>query len=84
MKNQLTEDQKIVKRANQIARQHGYLRATNITRGTQDRFIKTTAFGYRKCSDGQYVPKAYLNNFGWKNTYYQHAECFVEVAVSLA
>ena len=29
--------------------------------------------GYRKKYTGEYVPKAYIRNFGWKNTYYQHA-----------
>lgn len=36
-------------------------------------------FGYRKYTTGEYVHKAYRRNFGWKNTYYQHAECTVEV-----
>lgn len=30
-------------------------------------------YGYRKKTTDQYVPNAYLRNFGWKNTYYQRA-----------
>ena len=33
-----------------------------------------TRCGFRKNTTGEYVPNAYRNNFGWKNTYYQHAE----------
>lgn len=34
---------------------------------------KIVLYGRRKYSTGQYVPNAYLRNFGWKNTYYQRA-----------
>jgi len=67
------------KKANSIARRHGHGMATAIILGTEDRVISHTRYGYRKCSDGQYVPNAYLANFGWKNTYYQHAETVVEI-----
>ncbi len=66
----------IQKIANTIARGNGKGRATSI------RFnpaitapkIKHTSYGYRKYTTGEYVPNAYLKNFGWKNTYYQQAE----------
>ncbi len=65
--------------ANSIAREHGHGIATEIKIGRQDRIIDYTIYGYRKKTTGEYVPKAYLRNFGWKNTYYQHAKCVVEV-----
>lgn len=65
--------------ANRTARKHGYGTATFVVIGSQDRILATTSYGYRKQTTGEYVPKKYLQNFGWKNTYYQHAECDVEV-----
>ena len=65
------------KRANQIARQAGYGTATEIIFGDAEKVVSHTSYGYRKETTGEYVPKAYLNNFGWKNTYYQHAETVV-------
>ena len=69
----------IQKIGNSIARQNGC--------GTADKIVfkPVTCFfvsdhidrGYRKYTTGQYVPKKYLSNFGWKNTYYQHAETTV-------
>lgn len=61
--------------ANSIAKRGGYGKATDIllSPGGQSKIIKTTSYGYRKCTNNQYVPKAYLRNFGWKNTYYQNA-----------
>ena len=38
--------------------------------------------GYRKNTTDQYVPNAYLYNFGWKNTYYQHARLVITFATS--
>lgn len=35
--------------------------------------------GYRKNTTGEYVPNSYLNNFGWKNTYYQHASLYITI-----
>lgn len=65
------------KRANIIARQHGYGRATKIVKGDADRVVSHVAYGYRKYSTGAYVPNAYRLKFGWKNTYYQCAETTV-------
>ena len=59
---------------------HGAGRATEIRLGEHDRVLAHTRRGYRKSSTGEYVAKAYLANFGWKNTYYQHAKTVVEVA----
>jgi hypothetical protein len=68
--------------ANKIARSGSYLRATDIILGTQNRIISHINYGYRKRTTGQYVPNAYMRNFGWKNTYYQSAETVVEVNVN--
>lgn len=65
--------------ANSIARKHGHGRATSIVVGSENRVVSSTPCGYRKKTTGEYVPKKYLANFGWKNTYYQHAECVVEI-----
>ena len=35
--------------------------------------VRSVSPGYRKKTTNEYVPKKYLSNFGWKNTYYQHA-----------
>ncbi len=69
------------KRANTIARRYGHGTATEVRLGTEDRVVDHTRYGYRKYTTGQYVPNAYLNNFGWKNTYYQAAETVVEIRV---
>lgn len=61
------------KMANIIARQNGYGSATEIVRGDDNKVISHTRYGYRKYTTGEYVPNSYLSNFGWKNTYYQHA-----------
>lgn len=65
--------------ANSIARKHGHGMATEIALGTADRVIDSKRFGWRKYTTGEYVPNAYRSNFGWKNTYYQKAECVVEI-----
>ncbi len=70
----------IIKRANQIARAAGYGRATAIEFGRENKIVKRQSPGYRKYSTGEYVAKAYLANFGWKNTYYQHAITIVMLA----
>ena len=65
--------------ANAVARSEGFQRATEIRPGPETKILDYTRFGYRKYTTGQYVPNAYLNNFGWKNTYYQHAKTVVQV-----
>ena len=67
------------RRANSIARKYGRNRATEVILGTEDRMAEYLPFGYRKYTTGQYVPNAYRRNFGWKNTYYQHAKVVVEL-----
>lgn len=66
-------------KANRIARQEGYGKATQIVIGTQNRVLSHISYGYRKITTGEYVPNAYRANFGWKNTYYQGAETIVEI-----
>jgi hypothetical protein len=75
---------KTQKLANIIARKNGYGKATEVIIDTSlpkgtGRVLKHINRGYRKCSNGEYVSNAYLNNFGWKNTYYQHAVTIVAV-----
>lgn len=72
---------KALKTANQIARRAGYNRATKILVGNDSKVIGNTPYGYRKITTGEYVPHSYRSNFGWKNTYYQHAECIVIVNI---
>lgn len=68
--------------ANVVARRHGHGKATKIILGNTNRVVDHTPYGYRKYTTGQYVPKAYLSKFGWKNTYYQSAETIVEVDIN--
>ena len=65
------------KRANSVARRAGYGSATSIIIGDGDKVISHTPYGYRKRTTGEYVSNSYRNKFGWKNTYYQHAETVV-------
>jgi hypothetical protein len=65
--------------ANSIARSYGYGSATKIVRGKENKVVDHVRYGYRKNTTDEYVPNAYLSNFGWKNTYYQHAETTVMV-----
>lgn len=65
--------------ANSIARKSGYGSATEIIRGEKDCVVSHTDYGYRKITTDEYVPNSYRSNFGWKNTYYQHAETVVSV-----
>jgi len=76
---------KLQKLANSIARQKGYGSATEVLFGNcfQAEVIDRTDYGYRKKTTGQYVPKKYLMNFGWKNTYYQHAETVILLPFSI-
>lgn len=63
----------IQRNANKIARNHKFGKATDIVFGDQDKVIYRVSPGFRKFTTGEYVPNAYRNNFGWKNTYYQKA-----------
>ncbi len=72
----------IQKWANSIARRAGYGTATEIIINPDCKVagvLKHTRYGYRKKTTGEYVPKKYIQNFGWKNTYYQCAETVVEL-----
>lgn len=71
--------------ANTVARKCGYGRATEIVfEDVPSPYVKGhTSYGWRKYTTGEYVPMAYLINFGWKNTYYQHAETVVVLPTSL-
>ena len=53
--------------------------ATKLIPGEKLEIVHHLDFGYRKKTTGEYVPNKYLNNFGWKNTYYQHAVNEVEI-----
>lgn len=66
-------------KANIIARKAGYGTATAIVLGDENKVVSHVPYGWRKYSTGEYVPNAYRNNFGWKNTYYQAAETTVMV-----
>ena len=66
-------------KANSIARQAGFGRATKVVMGDCDTVVNHVFYGYRKRSTGEYVSNAYRTNFGWKNTYYQSAETVVMV-----
>lgn len=62
--------------ANAIARKFGYGVATEVVVDptlTTPCVLKRVSYGYRKVTTGEYVPNAYRQNFGWKNTYYQPA-----------
>lgn len=70
---------KINRYANAIARREGCGSADEILfRPTLSGYVSDhTPYGYRKKTTGEYVPNSYRSNFGWKNTYYQHAETVV-------
>lgn len=57
--------------------------ATKIIKGNKLDVVDITQFGYRKNTTNEYVPNAYRANFGWKNTYYQAAECIVSIPENL-
>ena len=67
------------RKANAFARRVGRGSATSITFGDEDKFLGYTRCGYRKTTTGEYVSNAYRAKFGWKNTYYQHAECDIQL-----
>jgi hypothetical protein len=81
MKVENMKKRKPIKTANQIARTYRHGRATEIIVGDDSRCLTAVSCGYRKYTTGQYVSNAYRNNFGWKNTYYQHAKCKVMVNI---
>ena len=72
--------------ANIIARKAGCGRATTIEfEDVESGYVKDHInYGYRKCSTGEYVPKKYLSNFGWKNTFYQEAQTVVVLPIKYA
>lgn len=72
---------KLVIKANSIARQHHCGKATEIEIGNENKIISFVSCGYRKYTTGEYVSNAYRANFGWKNTYYQTAQCKVMVQI---
>ena len=68
--------------ANSVARRAGYGKATEIIinpKAKKARVVKHIDYGYVKNTTGEYVPMSYINNFGWKNCHYQHAETIVEL-----
>jgi hypothetical protein len=70
--------------ANIIARKNGYGKATEVVITDKipvgmGKVITRIEPGYRKKTTGEYVPNAYRNNFGWKNTYYQFAITVVAI-----
>jgi hypothetical protein len=71
--------------ANSVARKNGYGTATTILFGNINApfILERTPSGYRKYTTGEYVSSAYRANFGWKNTYYQHAKTTVVLPFSL-
>lgn len=71
--------------ANSIARGYGRGKATEFTvvlGGDRVKVKENRRPGYRKNTTGEYVPHAYLSNFGWKNTFYQHAVFEIEIPFS--
>jgi hypothetical protein len=69
--------------ANYLAKKAGFNRATKILQdaGQPVGVVESQSYGYRKWTTGEYVPNKYRANFGWKNTYYQHAVCIVNIGV---
>ena len=59
--------------ANAVARNFSCGSATEIVPWHRIGLVKRIEPGHRKNTTGEYVPNAYLCNFGWKNTFYQHA-----------
>lgn len=65
--------------ANREARKNGNSVATKIIEGAETGVISAISYGYRKNTTDEYVPNSYMNKFGWKNCYYQHAEVIVAI-----
>ena len=74
-----TYEERIQMKGNKVARSYGCGFATKVMIGKENKLLKRTEPGYRKKTTGEYVSKAYLKNFGWKNTYYQCAITEVEI-----
>lgn len=66
-------------RANSVARKGRCGYANEIVIGTRREVVKHIRYGFRKYTTGEYVPNKYRANFGWKNTYYQHAITAVSI-----
>jgi hypothetical protein len=79
LKEVIKKYKRIEQFANSIARKNGHSIATEIVAGAENKVVSGTPFGYRKNTTGEYVCNAYRSNFGWKNTYYQHAETIVSI-----
>ena len=77
----MAKEKTLQQQANLIARTIGHSRATAIIYGGSDQVVQSTRPGYRKYTTGEYVPNSYRWNFGWKNTYYQHAVCIVAMRI---
>ncbi len=71
--------------ANSIARAKGYWRADciSLVQSEEPKLLNRTENGYRKISDGQYVPKAYVRK-AWSRVYYQNAHTEIGVPISMA
>lgn len=78
-------ENEIIRMANAAARRAGHGSATeiNFAEIKTPQVISHTCYGYRKNTTGEYVPNKYRSNFGWKNTYYQHAETVVLMPIGL-
>jgi len=71
-------------KSNSFARKNNFGKATKLVKGENDfEIVNSTQFGYRKYTTGEYVPNAYMNKFGWKNCYYQNAECVIAIPAIL-
>ena len=70
--------------ANRVALRNRWNRATEVIYADDNRILadRCLPFGYRKKTTWEYVCNKYRSNFGWKNTYYQHAVCVVEINVN--
>lgn len=65
--------------ANAFARSRGFGKANQIIIGEEMTVARHISYGYRKNTTDEYVPNAYRQNFGWKNTYYQNAETTIQI-----
>jgi len=75
------EEREVLRKARSFAMRHGFgaqsVRVEIRPELTEPKILSRTDPGYRKKTTGQYVPNKYLQNFGWKNTYYQCADTLV-------
>lgn len=65
--------------ANSIARRAGYWRATKVRQGEKSEVVSHERGGWRKNSNNQYVPMAYVNK-AWSLVYYFHARTVVSLS----